>query len=238
MNIDGLLYYPPESSYTADIPGYGTAPVPHILCQSQPQQRRRLQRTIIYYHGNAVDCGQMREFGQYLANEAGCNVMLIEYPGYGPYQMGQGNSSIRTGPSSQQIRDDVKVLARHLLHSNNMYYVMGQSIGTGPAAYLSRKIKKQCLGLLLLTPYISFRTLARDYSILGMLVYNYFTPLNDCKETKIPVRVYHGTQDEIIDYSHAVQYNMLPHVALHSYHCTHNDIIDHCIADLLRILVK
>lgn len=70
-------------------------------------------------------------------------------------------------------------------------YILGRSIGSGPATYLASQ--RICKILILFSPYTSIREVAMDhFSVLGYLVKNRFNNLEHIKKTDGPVFIIHG----------------------------------------------
>lgn len=230
--MDSIIFQPPtpDSAYLIR-KDYRESPVPHIYL---PARNNHSGHTIIYYHGNATDCHQMSTWAQQFTHR-GYNVMLIEYPGYGPYHA--------DGPNRTQIHHDINILTRKLSRKER-YHVIGQSIGTGPASELAKKMIMQRIPLqrlTLITPYTSIAELSGDFVLvpvldlftrIGMWMFmsDDFPTLDNAvglAQVGIPVEVHHGANDEIIPYHHAQRFQHNG-CKLHTYPCMHNDILEYC----------
>jgi hypothetical protein len=83
------------------------------------------------------------------------NVIIVEYPGYSIYEEEK---------SSDKVLDDSVVVFDYL--TNNLHideenlYILGRSIGSGPAVYVSSK--KKPAGLVLISPFTSIRAVAEN----------------------------------------------------------------------------
>jgi hypothetical protein len=264
--MDQYIFQPPRPSltYTSNHPTYYTQPVPHLLLIGKLD-------TIIIYHGNASDSEIMSRWASLFNNNGrGHTVILVEYPGYGPY----------SGPPDRSVvHNDVYKLAKHIYRPNQRlrsssslsssssnlssrrYHIIGQSIGTGPAALLAtqlHKLGKIPASLTLITPYTCISDLAGD--IVGNVVgpvgpvgpvvrmlcntfmYNDFTPFEYCQNLRhslphLPIYIHHGTKDEIINYSHAKQFDNIG-CNLKTYDCSHNDILQYATAHIVQDLKK
>ena len=225
MNIDTYLYMPPSPSYNAQHPYYKVSPVPHL-----GKYNIGSKKLTVFYHGNATDSGRM---ALRILDTLGDNIILPEYPGYGIYKPGLScDTSI--------ILDDVTKLAKWLIDQKYDVHVIGESIGTGPASSLAKKLsyKGRLVALHLLSPFYSLKRLANDYTCLGLghLVYDSYPNYHNIDRIKRPVFIYHGKDDSIISYQHALQLSKKANVKLYSYHCDHNDIWDCAHSELLRKL--
>ena len=90
-----------------------------------------------------------------------------------------------------------KVSVEHII-------LYGKSLGTGIAAQLASV--RDCKRLILETPYYSMDALARHYFFMYpvMPMTKYALPTNKNFEyIKVPITIFHGTNDEIIPYKQA-----------------------------------
>lgn len=80
--------------------------------------------TIVYFHGNAGNIGQRLLLGHYLFNYCLCNVMLVEYRGYG---LSEGH------PTEKGFYKDAESSINYLLNRKDIdstkIIAFGQSIG-------------------------------------------------------------------------------------------------------------
>jgi hypothetical protein len=150
--------------------------------------------------------------------------MYIEYPGYSLHP--------KSVTSTAYILGDVERLSQWIHENKYKVHIVGQSIGTGPACYLAHLLHKTKLvkSLELITPFVNMYRLAMDRaSIFGILVYNYYPNDQYLKEIageigKSKIIIHHGTDDEIIPYSHGVE--LSNYGTLKTYRdAMHNDIL-------------
>lgn len=143
--------------------------------------------TLTYF----IDTNKFKYFNNY-------NVMMIDYPGYG---LSEGTTSDKTMfESAEKIYD----------YAYNLDYVdkeniviMGYSIGTGVATYLSsiRDVK----GLILLAPYDQALSLYNDnfnifYGPMKLLMRYKFESIKYAKDVKVSPLIITSYDDEIINY--------------------------------------
>ncbi|XP_032805815.1 alpha/beta hydrolase domain-containing protein 17B-like isoform X1 [Petromyzon marinus] len=152
--------------------------------------------TLLFSHGNAVDLGQMSSFYLGLGTRLGCNVFSYDYSGYG------GSSG---KPSEKNLYADIEA-AWHVLR--NRYAVLpeniilyGQSIGTVPTVDLASRY--ECAAIVLHSPLMSgmrvaFPNTRRTYC------FDAFPSIDKISQVSSPVLVIHGTEDEVIDFSHGL----------------------------------
>ncbi|KTG43688.1 hypothetical protein cypCar_00007342 [Cyprinus carpio] len=147
--------------------------------------------TVLFSHGNAVDLGQMSSFYIGLGTRINCNIFSYDYSGYG----------VSTGkPSEKNLYADIDA-AWHALRSRygispENIILYGQSIGTVPTVDLASRY--ECAAVVLHSPLTS-----------GMRVAFPDTKKTYCfdafpKSLFVLVLIIHGTEDEVIDFSHGL----------------------------------
>lgn len=62
----------------------------------------------MYFHGNAEDIGTSYEFALKISLNLRCNVLAVEYPGYGIYK--------QETPSAEKISENAKIVMEYLLN--------------------------------------------------------------------------------------------------------------------------
>lgn len=120
-------------------------------------------------------------------------VAAFHYRGYAP----------STGrPSARHLMEDALAIHDHLQRRADWTgppVVVGFSVGTGPAAYLSAN--RPVRGSILVTPFDSLGDLARTHypwAPVGLLLRHEMTPAADLTGTAIPVALITAERDEII----------------------------------------
>ncbi len=111
------------------------------------------QKTIVIFHGNAAPAVIRHYLAQLFQSNpltASCNILLFEYPGFGH----------REGTPSEPIIVQKALLALDSIH--HPVIVVGESLGTGVAAYVASERPQQVVGVLLITPFNNMATTA-DY---------------------------------------------------------------------------
>ena len=129
----------------------------------------------------------------------GYEVWMMDYPGYGK----------STGePTEQRFYSDALLLykmAEKQFRSDSIIFY-GKSLGTGVATELASHAGGK--RLILETPYYSLPSLASAflpvYPTASMLQYK-FSVHEYLPFVRIPVTIFHGTEDGVIPYSNAVQ---------------------------------
>ena len=202
MELNGVLFPAPQSSYTEDtfpgeliwIPRMDNSDIPPIPCLYLSCARGS-SKVLLYFHGNAEDVGLAYELMDHLRSTLMVHVIAMEYPGYGIYP---GESD-----SEQVIRDAeniMKYLVEEIKMSSRNILVFGRSIGSGPASWLAAKMNPGAL--LLMSAYTSIRSVVR--SIAGswavFLIKERFNNLELMPRVTCPSFFVHGQLDNLISY--------------------------------------
>jgi len=108
------------------------------LSPKQPAQGR-----ILIMHGNAGDAFQCGHYADAIQQAAALDVFVVEYPGYAD----------RPGAPTERTLDDSAEEAVRLLAAQGPVYLLGESLGTGVAAYLAGRFPDKVAGVVLLAPY-------------------------------------------------------------------------------------
>ncbi|RVE68418.1 hypothetical protein OJAV_G00091110 [Oryzias javanicus] len=152
--------------------------------------------TLLFSHGNAVDLGQMSSFYIGLGSRINCNIFSYDYSGYGA-------SSGK--PSEKNLYADVEA-AWHALRSRygirpENVIVYGQSIGTVPSVDLASRYESAAVVLhspLTSGMRVAFPDTKKTYC------FDAFPNIDKISKVTSPVLVIHGTEDEVIDFSHGL----------------------------------
>ncbi|CAD8047527.1 unnamed protein product [Paramecium sonneborni] len=160
---------------------------------------------IMFFHGNKQDLYGAVEFMKQVKNatEKDFNIMAIEYPTYGLYKDAE--------LTEENIQQDAIAAFEYIenKYENSQIYIMGRSMGSGPACYLANLQKGK--GLILISAYASFSKIAYEHaSSLGVLVKDRFQNAIYAKNITIPTLLIHGMADDIINYTQTIDiYNNL-----------------------------
>lgn len=152
--------------------------------------------TMLFSHGNAVDLGQMSSFYLGLGSRINCNIFSYDYSGYG----------VSTGkPSEKNLYADIDA-AWHALRtrygiSPENIILYGQSIGTVPTVDLASRYE---VGAVILhSPLMSGMRVAFP-NTKRTWFFDAFPSIDKVPKVTSPVLVIHGTEDEVIDFSHGL----------------------------------
>ena len=147
--------------------------------------------SVLIVHGNA-GCALNRDYlAQPAHDSADANVYVLEYPGFGA----------RGGSPSKKSLDAAAEEAFQLLPKNRPCYVVGESIGTGPACDLAKNHPAEVAGLALFAPYHNLAAVAQRrmwFLPAYIILLDRFNPEADLKHYHGPVKFVVAGADEII----------------------------------------
>ena len=107
----------------------------YIPCLFLPEYDHS-SKFLIYFHGNRDDIFSSELFCQYFSEKLKMNVIIVEYPGYSIYNSEKSAETICE--DSLKVYDFVK---EKFNKKSEDIYVIGRSLGTGPAIYLASNEK-------------------------------------------------------------------------------------------------
>ncbi|KAJ0745177.1 putative serine aminopeptidase, S33, alpha/Beta hydrolase [Helianthus annuus] len=150
--------------------------------------------TVLYSHGNAADLGQMRELFIELRAHLRVNIMSYDYSGYGA----------STGkPSELNTYYDIEAVYNCLKNNYGIkqedLILYGQSVGSGPTLHLASRLQR-LRGVVLHSAILSgIRVL---YPVKMTFWFDIFKNIDKVQKVNCPILVIHGTNDDIVDFSH------------------------------------
>ena len=161
------------------------------------------QPTAVLYHGNAGSACDRNIYAD-IFTRAGLGYLIVEYAGY--------SNDPRT-PSHDLVKQDVEHVVSYLREQNlTPIIVVGESIGTGAAAYHTALETPD--KLLLISPFTDLKAVARGRFWLyptNLLVDNAFNNVLALQHYPGPTLIIHGTADTIIPYRLGAElYQSLP----------------------------
>jgi uncharacterized protein len=155
-----LIYFPPQltaeqvdesarkSGLERWVDSSGRAIGMRRLSSKQPAAGRVL---IVYGNGGcAIWCAH---YADDIQNIAAFDVFILEYPGYAD----------RAGSPSQESIFHAADEALQLLGTNQPVYLLGESLGSGVAAYLAGTHPGEIAGMILLSPYNRLTSVAQEH---------------------------------------------------------------------------
>ncbi|XP_030049721.1 alpha/beta hydrolase domain-containing protein 17B isoform X1 [Microcaecilia unicolor] len=152
--------------------------------------------TLLFSHGNAVDLGQMSSFYIGLGSRINCNIFSYDYSGY-------GTSSGK--PTEKNLYADIDAAwialrTRYGIRPENVI-IYGQSIGTVPSVDLAARYESAAV--ILHSPLTSGMRVAFP-DTKKTYCFDAFPNIDKISKITSPVLIIHGTEDEVIDFSHGL----------------------------------
>ncbi|KJP89253.1 hypothetical protein AK88_01131 [Plasmodium fragile] len=169
----------------------------------------RTNHTIMYFHSNSCDLGQIYDEMCNLHEHLQANILAIEYTGFGLCYL--------SGSPNQYNINRRALAAYNFLKSLNLkseqIVLFGRSIGTGVATKLAYNLKllgDDVGGIILHSPYVSIEKLVEEYftysSYIIENIYDNFknlSALSKGDDSDTPLLLIHGKEDEVIGVSHS-----------------------------------
>lgn len=148
---------------------------------------------IFYIHGNGGSVNSWAHISK-TYTELGYDLFLLDFRGYGKSE-GEITSEKQMFQDNQTVYNLFKKK-----YSEDNIVVLGYSIGTGMAAKLASDNAPKLL--ILQAPYYNLtEMMQRNFSFIPSIVLKYKFAINDyLKNRKMPVVLFHGTNDEVISF--------------------------------------
>lgn len=152
------------------------------------------QPLVIFFHGNGelVD-GLSPELE--LLRQAGCGILLVEYPGYG---RSSGRPHQRSLAETAQAAFDMVIQRPEVDPARIVSF--GVSLGSGPAIALATQ--RPVRALILAAPPASLRPFANQRLLPSFLLHDTFDNAELIKGFAGPTLVLHGQHDSIMPFAH------------------------------------
>ncbi len=148
-------------------------------------------QTIILFHGNAEDIGELKYFCKVLSKN-GFSMLAFDYRGYGT------SEGVSTEENAYRDAQSVFDYAKNSLGiPPEKIILLGRSLGGAVAVDLASK--EQCGGLIVESSFVSASRVVTGPRIFP---FEKFRSLEKIGRVKVPVLVRHGTKDEVISFWH------------------------------------
>jgi fermentation-respiration switch protein FrsA (DUF1100 family) len=164
-----------------------------LLSWYKPAEKGK--KTILYFQGNAGSLGD-RAYKFSIFAKDGFGVLGIAYHGY-PGSEGK--------PSESSLIDDGKAALKFLSDQNipkENIILFGESLGSGIAVQLAAKEK--FAAVILESPFSSALSVAQKrywFVPVSLMLKDKFESIKYAPEITSPTLIFHGTADQIVDYS-------------------------------------
>lgn len=175
--------------------GAGTESAESIESASAGKGGARLTPTVLFIYGNMSCLAWCDPMLQELYQQ-GANVACIEWPGFG---VAGGDASEQGCYEAQQAAYDYLVGTEKI--DPKTLYVMGHSLGTGPAADLASK--NLVAGVILASGYTDIGAVAQNfypYLPCRLVVVHRFATSKKIRSIDAPILFIHSANDTIIPY--------------------------------------
>jgi pimeloyl-ACP methyl ester carboxylesterase len=193
-----MIYFPPRvSPEAANETAQSDNLEPWRSNSGQPIGWKRLwptqpaQGCALVLHGNACGAFQCAHYADLIQQAAAFDVFLLEYPGYAG----------RPGKPSEAALEQAAAEALEMLGTNLPVYCVGESLGTGVAAYLAGHFPDRIAGLVLLAPYTRLADVGQAHIRVfpvSWILSDKFPAEDFLRKFRGPVAVLLGGQDGVI----------------------------------------
>ena len=152
--------------------------------------------TLLWFHGNAGNISHRLENIKLLHNKVQINVFIFDYRGYGRSEgRVSEEGTYRDGEAAlKYLRNREEIDPRRIVF-------FGRSLGAAVAADLATR--EECLALILETPFVSIREMAKaafPFFPIGPLLRTRYDVAEKIKKAKAPILVLHGDKDEVVPF--------------------------------------
>ena len=117
----------------------------------RPSPRQPAAGSVLIMYGNASDAIGCADYADAIQSVAALDVFIVEYPGYADRPGSPGQTSLFRAADE----------AFQLLATNGPVYLVGESLGTGVAAYLAGTHPGKVAGAILISPYNRLTSVAQ-----------------------------------------------------------------------------
>ncbi|MEC4805442.1 MAG: alpha/beta hydrolase [Jaaginema sp. PMC 1079.18] len=188
---DRLIFLPQPSSYqnSADLLYLNTPDNQKIAATYRFNPDATY--TLLYTHGNAEDLGDIEPVLN-LLYDAGFSIFAYDYRGYG---LSEGHPS--EANAYEDIETAYRYLTRELKISPDRIIAFGRSVGGGSAVDLA--VRFPVAGLILESAFTQAFRVVIPFPVFP---FDKFRNQAKLKQIQVPVLIIHGTEDEIIPFTH------------------------------------
>ena len=154
------------------------------------------QTTLLWFHGNAGNISHRLENIKLLHDKVKINVFIFDYRGYG-----RSEGKVSEEGTYRDGEAALKYLrARGNIDPKRIVF-FGRSLGAAVAAELATR--EESLALILETPFVSIREMARaalPFIPIGPLLRTRYDVVEKVRRVKTPILVLHGDNDEVVPF--------------------------------------
>jgi pimeloyl-ACP methyl ester carboxylesterase len=149
------------------------------------------QGQVLVLHGNGGCAVWCSHYADAIQQVAALDVFIPEYPGYAD----------RPGKPTERSLYTAADEAFKQLSADKPIYLLGESLGTGVAAYLAGKYPDRVAGVALLAPYDSLTAVAADHVRIlpvRLILCDRFPAEDYLKSYRGPVAMLVGSEDKVV----------------------------------------
>lgn len=153
--------------------------------------------TLHWSHGNAGNISHRVENIKLLHEKVQINIFIFDYRGYG-----RSEGSV----SEEGTYIDAQAALQYLRSRNDLdpkrIVLFGRSLGAAVAAELATR--EDCLALILESPFVSVREMARvafPALPIGPFLRIRYDIIEKVKKVNVPILILHGDQDEVVPFA-------------------------------------
>jgi esterase/lipase len=173
--------------------------IERIPCLFKKNQNSK--NILIIFHCNGTDIFETFKAIHNFSEQYNINILIPEYPGYSIYDYSP-LSSEKCLENSLIIYDFILNNIKNIKEEN--IYILGRSLGTGPAIYLASK--RNPAGTFLISPYTTFAAVAEKIHNEEELkaLSKHFRSIDYIDKINSPLLIIHGKIDKLINCNEAV----------------------------------
>ncbi len=119
----------------------------------RPSPRQPAEGSVLITYGNGSHAAGCAHYAAAIQSVAAFDVFILEYPGYAD----------RPGSPSQRSLFQAADEAFQLLATNAPIFLLGESLGSGVAAYLAGEYSNRVAGVILLSPFNRLTDVAQNH---------------------------------------------------------------------------
>jgi len=153
--------------------------------------RQPAEGSVLITYGNASCAASSARYADAIQSAAAFDVFILEYPGYAD----------RAGSPSQSSLFRAADEAFQMLATNGPVYLVGESLGTGVAAYLAGTHPDQVAGVVLISPYNRLTSVAQFHMPVlpvGLLLVDRFPSEDYLRSYRGPVGMVVDGFDQVV----------------------------------------
>lgn len=197
-----LIYYPnsslpSEESLRANNLNYWPSSLKDYRGLVNTHETKPVNATVIVFHGNAGAAADRVFYMKWLA-VLGYRVILAEYPAYGGRKGGVGETVF--------VNDAIETVHLAFEKYGEPLYLLGESLGCGVAAAVTKDTKAKIGGIILITPWDTLASVAQSkfsYLPVKLFLRDKYDNIENLRSFMKGIAVVGAERDEIIPVEHA-----------------------------------